>query len=239
MLHFDSVSSTSDLALEVASDPAQIGTVVLAEEQTAGRGRLGRGWLCPRGAGVLMSLTIQPPQRFDRPEILTAWAAVAVAETIRQATGVPARIKWPNDVLLRGRKVAGILIERKSLVVAGIGLNVSQSAEWFDAADLPAAGSLASVIGRNFDRDAVAQQLIDQLDADYSSLLDGELAVLESRWGWHLGMLGRLVELELLDGERARGQLRELTFDRLALELPSGATSVWQPIQVRHLRRIE
>jgi BirA family biotin operon repressor/biotin-[acetyl-CoA-carboxylase] ligase len=239
VLRLDTVTSTSDVALELAADPAEIGTVVLAEEQTAGRGRLGRGWRCPRGAGVLLSLTIQPPQPLDRPEVLTAWAAVAVAETIRQATGVPARIKWPNDVLLRGRKVAGILIERKSLIVAGIGLNVNQPAEWFAAADLPAAGSLASVTDREFERDAVARQLIRQLDADYSALLDGELAALESRWVWHLGLLGRGVDLELLDGERVRGRLRELTFDRLVLELPSGAAAVWQPVQVRHMQRAE
>jgi BirA family biotin operon repressor/biotin-[acetyl-CoA-carboxylase] ligase len=169
--------------------------------------------------------------------ILTAWAAVAVAETVRQLTNIPARIKWPNDVLLQGRKIAGILIEQKSVVVAGIGLNVNQSAEQFAAAGLLEAGSLASITGRLLDRDDVAKQLITQLDADYDALLNGELVALESRWASHLGLLDRSVCVERLEGTLCAGCLRALTFRRIVIESPDRDVIDLAPESVRRIRR--
>src|SRR5205823_13667955 len=131
------------------------------------RGQCGRTWQSPAGATMQPSVTLDAPPELRRPVVLTAWAAVAVAETVRKVTNIPARIKWPNDVLLHGRKVAGILIEQKSIVVAGVGLNVNQSAEQFAAAGLHEAGSLTSVTGRSFARDDVARHLLAELDTDY------------------------------------------------------------------------
>jgi BirA family biotin operon repressor/biotin-[acetyl-CoA-carboxylase] ligase len=111
---FDQVDSTSTRAVELADDPCNHGTVILAAEQTAGRGQHGRTWQAPPGQAVLMSVLLFPPPALRRPALLTAWAAVSVCETIRQATGLQAKIKWPNDVLLHGRKVCGILIESKT-----------------------------------------------------------------------------------------------------------------------------
>src|SRR5206468_7692987 len=88
--------------------------VVLAREQTAGRGQHGRAWQAPAGSSVLLSVLLCPPPALRRPALLTAWAAVSVCETILQLTGLQAKIKWPNDVLIRGRKVCGILIESKA-----------------------------------------------------------------------------------------------------------------------------
>src|SRR5262245_2257463 len=92
--------STNDHAANLAAGP-----VVLADEQTAGRGQYGRRWLAPPGSSILMSVLLFPPPPLRRPAILTAWAAVAVGETILQLTGRQAKIKWPNDVLLHGKKV--------------------------------------------------------------------------------------------------------------------------------------
>ena len=114
VLVYDCLESTNTLAATLADDRANDGVVILAEEQRAGRGQQGRSWHCPAGAGVLVSVLLFPPTALRRPALLTAWAAVSVCETIRLGTGVQARIKWPNDVLLRGRKVCGILIEQSS-----------------------------------------------------------------------------------------------------------------------------
>src|SRR6516225_4772837 len=111
---FDQLDSTSTRAAQLADDPHHHGTVILAGEQTAGRGQHGRGWQAPPGRAVLMSVLLFPPPSLRRPALLTAWAAVSVCETIREATSLQAKIKWPNDVLLQGRKVCGILIESKS-----------------------------------------------------------------------------------------------------------------------------
>src|SRR5260221_2302870 len=117
--HFAQLPSPIDFAASLADDPANAGNVVLADEQTTGRGQYGRRWVAPPGSSVLMSVLLFPPPELRRPVILTAWAAVSVCETIRQATGEQAKIKWPNDVLLHGRKVCGVLIEQGKAVVAG------------------------------------------------------------------------------------------------------------------------
>jgi BirA family biotin operon repressor/biotin-[acetyl-CoA-carboxylase] ligase len=233
---YDSVGSTNDIALEWAADPAEIGSAVLANEQTAGRGQFGRSWQAPPSAAVLLSVSLVPPPELCRPVILTAWAAVAVAETVRALTNTPARIKWPNDVLLKGRKVAGILIEQKSVTIAGIGLNLNQSTEHFSNAGLPEAGSLASVAGGSYERDDVARRLIAALDAEYDALLCGELPSLESRWLSHVGLLGRQVTVETIEGQKRMGRLRQLTFSKLALEVQNGSVATLTPERVRRLR---
>src|SRR5262245_4281180 len=146
--HFTSVESTNADAAALPPDPANHGLVILADEQTAGRGQYGRHWLSPPGSSVLMSVVLQPPAELLRPALLCAWAAVSVAEVVLAASRRQARIKWPNDVLLHGRKIAGILIEQGRSTVIGIGLNVSQSAADFERSGLPLAGSLASVTGQ-------------------------------------------------------------------------------------------
>src|SRR6516165_10834563 len=134
ILEFDTVVSTNTVALELANDPANHGVVILAREQTAGRGQYGRSWLAPAGSSLLLSILLFPPPALRRPPLLTAWAAVSVCDLCHQLTGLPARIKWPNDVLIEGRKVCGILIEQRSTgvdsfaSVVGIGLNVTQNA---------------------------------------------------------------------------------------------------------------
>src|SRR3954451_14175860 len=100
VLVYDRVESTNSLALELASDPASEGVVLVAREQSAGRGQHGRTWVSPAGSSVLLSAVLFPPPSLRRPAILTAWAAVSVCETIRETTGLEPAIKWPNDVFL-------------------------------------------------------------------------------------------------------------------------------------------
>jgi len=233
---YDSVDSTNNIAAALANDPANAGTAVLAGEQTAGRGQYGRSWQSPTGAGVWLSVLLAPPPDLRRPVLLTAWAAVAVADTARELTGKPTRIKWPNDVLLAGRKVCGILIEQTQGTVVGIGLNVNQTVEQFAAAGLPDATSLGAASGQTFDRDVVARRLLDHLDAGYEVLLHGDMALLEAAWREQLDLTGEIVSIELADGTFHRGRLRVLSFAGLAIERPDGGVKRFTPEAVREVR---
>lgn len=245
---FDQVDSTNALAAQFANDVRHHGLVILADDQTAGRGQHGRSWQAPSGRAVLMSVLLFPPEGLRRPALLTAWAAVSVCETIRQATGFQAKIKWPNDVLLRGRKVCGILIESKNqsakftpesdpsvfAVVLGIGLNVNQTAQDFESAGLPHAGSLALFTRQPLDVPGIARLLIEHLDEDYDRLIRGDFAGLEACWKWHIGLLGKQVAIECPEG-RHWGRLRELTMDVIELELDSAKTLRLAPEAIRHI----
>jgi BirA family biotin operon repressor/biotin-[acetyl-CoA-carboxylase] ligase len=240
VLVFDQLDSTNTWAARLAGEGATEGMAVLAEEQTAGRGQHGRSWVAGRGEGVLLSLLLYPPPPLRRASILTAWAAVAVCTLVREITGLPPRIKWPNDVLLRGRKVCGILIEQGRgqaglATVAGVGLNVRQSADAFAAAGLPEATSLAQFVTDPLQTPDVARRLIRRLDEEYDQLCDGELATLEARWKWHIGLLGQEVTAECID-ESHRGRLRELTFDAVELDVVGREPRALRPERVLHLR---
>jgi BirA family transcriptional regulator, biotin operon repressor / biotin---[acetyl-CoA-carboxylase] ligase len=240
VLIFDRLDSTNTLAARLAAEGATEGIAILADEQTAGRGQHGRTWQAGPGDGVLLSLLLFPPPALRRPAVLTAWAAVGVCGVVREVTGVPARIKWPNDVLVRGRKVCGILIEQGGgasglATVAGIGLNVRQSAEAFAAADLPEAASLAQLAPAPPDTAEVARLLIRRLDEEYDRLCLGDLSALEESWRSHLDLLGRQVVAECQDGTHVAGRLRALSFEGVELDRPGAPPLVLRPERVQHL----
>jgi BirA family biotin operon repressor/biotin-[acetyl-CoA-carboxylase] ligase len=233
-LVFPQLDSTNNYAAAMADDPSNDGVAVLADEQTAGRGQHGRTWTAAPRASVLLSLLLFPPPPLRRPAVLTAWAAVSVCETVRRAVGVQAKIKWPNDVLLKGKKVCGILIEQGRGTVAGIGLNVRQTAADFAAAGLPFATSLGQHTTTALDTHAVARTLLGVLDEEYARLCDGDLAALEACWKWHLGLLGKDVRAECFDGEVC-GRLLEVAFDGVVLRTPGGTELCLPPERVTHL----
>lgn len=244
LLYFPQLDSTNSLALALASDPANDGLALLAGEQTAGRGQYGRTWAAPAGSSVLLSVLLFPPPALRRPALLTAWAAVCVCETLLQLANLQAKIKWPNDVLIRGKKVCGILIEQRTTgrpdvpvaAAVGMGLNVQQSAEFFEKADLPEAGSLASLSETTFETRLVAESLIAQLDSEYTRLLEGDTATLQSLWKWRLGLLGKPVVVQQAS-ERHQGRLLDVTFDALILETGDGTMRI-VPEQVRHIEAL-
>jgi BirA family biotin operon repressor/biotin-[acetyl-CoA-carboxylase] ligase len=231
--HFAQLPSTSDFAASLAADTANAGVVILADEQTSGRGQNGRRWVSPPGSSVLMSVLLFPPAKLRRSAILTAWVAISVCETILQITGQQATIKWPNDVLLQGRKVSGVLIEQGRAVVAGIGLNVNQSAADLAAAGLLQAGSLAAAMGKSLDTIDVARLLIKHLDCEFGRLVAGDLATLEAAWLSRLGLLGQDVVLEDMEGRRHRGRLLEASFAGLELQREDGIRLRFVPERVR------
>jgi BirA family biotin operon repressor/biotin-[acetyl-CoA-carboxylase] ligase len=247
VLVFDRLDSTNNLAATLADDPANDGLVILADEQTAGRGQYGRTWLAAPGESVLLSLLVAPRAELCRPAVLTAWAAVAVCATIHKTIGQPTRIKWPNDVLLHERKVCGILIESSTgrreggvntscspWFVVGIGLNVQQSAATFADAGLPEATSLAQLAEHPLATYRVAADLIHQLDDDYDALCQGDLSTLETSWRERLGLLGKSVLAECQDATH-HGRLIELSFRSVALDRALGPSLILIPERIRQL----
>jgi len=240
VLVYDSLESTNSQATRIASGPEMMdGLALIAQFQSAGRGQYGRVWQSRPGSALLMSVALRPPPELGRPVILTALAAVAVAEAIQVLAGAQARVKWPNDLLVRGKKVCGLLIEQHSAtIVLGIGLNLLQDADEFEAAGLPGATSLAMIGGRRIAIRAAAETVLDRLDREYARLLAGEQVALEAEWKWRIGLLGRQVEVELMDGSRVPGRLHEMGFDGLELEVADGLFQVIVPEHVSHLRGV-
>jgi BirA family biotin operon repressor/biotin-[acetyl-CoA-carboxylase] ligase len=234
VLHFASLDSTNTFALTYAGDPANDGLAILADEQTAGRGQHGRSWSCPGGSGVLLSLLLFPPPALRRPAILTAWAAISVCELILKQTGLQAKIKWPNDVLIHGRKVCGILIEQAGGTALGIGLNVNQPVEHFAAAGLAQAASLAVFTHQQHDCRQVARRLIEHLDDEYDLLRGGDRTAFEACWKWRIGLLGKPVIAHTATGPM-HGRLRDVTFDAVEIVSSTGVLLRFAPESVRHL----
>ncbi len=170
-----SVGSTMDAAADLAATGASDGCVVVATEQTAGRGRAGRTWQAPAGSALFCSIVLRPPVAHTRLSLLPLVAGERVASVIEQAAGLPCRLKWPNDVWLNGegRKVAGLLMTARSSnrhlehAILGIGINVNAA-----PADLPpGATSMAAEAGHDFDLDRLLDTLLTALDRRYQCFL--------------------------------------------------------------------
>jgi BirA family biotin operon repressor/biotin-[acetyl-CoA-carboxylase] ligase len=237
VLYYDQIPSALTIAAAFADEP---GTAVLAGEQNAGRGQYGRSWHCPPRSGVLLAVVLAPPPAARRPAVLTAWAAVGVANCVHRLTGIKPRIKWPNDVLIDGKKVCGILIESvagpTAATVAGVGLNVTQSADDFAAAGLPDATSLAACSGRSFDTTEVTRKLLEELDRVYG-LFSDDLPALEVSWAERIGLVSQMVAAETADGSVHCGRLVGLTFRDVELEV-GGTVLRLAPEAVRHLTAV-
>jgi BirA family transcriptional regulator, biotin operon repressor / biotin---[acetyl-CoA-carboxylase] ligase len=237
VLVFDSLESTNTTAARMATEDNTDGLALIAEHQTAGRGQYGRVWQSRPGSSLLLSVILRPPRELCRPVILTALAAISVAEAVYTLTATQARLKWPNDLLVRGKKVCGLLIEQHAgVIVLGVGLNLTQSAEEFAAAGLPEATSLAQLSDRPVSLRRAAEVVLGRLDQEYSRLIAGERVAIEADWKWRLGLLGRQVMVERYDGSSEIGRLHEMGFDGLELEVAAGLFRVIVPETVAHVR---
>ena len=187
ILVFEETDSTNDLAARAGDDSLPEGLVIFAESQRAGRGRLGRKWTSTPRQALLFSILLRPAIPVERWPELTFCAALAVAETAERFTGQPAHIKWPNDVLLNGRKVAGILLETHhrqtpGFVVVGIGVNVRQQPDDFAPELRDRAGSLAMAAdsAASLDRHLVAASLLERLGSLYARWPDDFPAIMQA-----------------------------------------------------------
>lgn len=203
---WDRVASTNDLAAAAARSRSNEGLAVFAESQTAGRGRRGRTWVAPSGSSLLVSILLFPQGDLADTSRLMAIGAVAVAELVHEVTGHAAQIKWPNDVRVQGRKIAGVLVERRAGAVIGIGLNVNQTEADFETAMAPTATSLRLLGVETPDRSELAQMLLRRLDTLYVSAMELGPGPLDSAWSRLLEPLGREVALSTSRG-LVRGRL--------------------------------
>ena len=173
ILHFESLDSTNNLAKKLAAEGAQEGTVIIAEEQISGRGRLGRQWVSPKGTGIWMSIILRPSiDPMEAPKI-TQLTAAAVATALRRETGCPAGIKWPNDIILEKRKVCGILTEMSSeldlvnYIIVGIGINVNVCIEEFPEDVKNIATSLKACVGTEVSRKGIVLKILQEFETLY------------------------------------------------------------------------
>jgi BirA family biotin operon repressor/biotin-[acetyl-CoA-carboxylase] ligase len=159
----ESTTSTNDDCWALAQ-VGEVGTVVFADVQTHGRGQHGRQWSAPPGLGLLMSMIV--PDSRKSAAFLVAWSSISVAEVLEQHAGLQSQVKWPNDVLVAGKKIAGVLVERRSAIVVGIGINVNQSEKDFPS-DCPVPPtSVLLQTGSTYDRVRLANHLLAQLDVN-------------------------------------------------------------------------
>ena len=237
----DVIPSSNDAAWEHCERGCESGVCVFAEQQTAGRGRMGSKWTSGRGESILCSIIL-----IDwRPgaELLTLSCAVASAEAIRKCCGLEARIKWPNDIMVSDKKVGGILIESRKRngridYVAGIGINCHQGEDFFTKTELAVAGtSLDIETGKMVDRNKLAAALLGSIDECLDIVGKDSGAVVE-RWGQLSCLLGRHVVLEY-DNKRFSGNCTGVDPERgLILHLDKGGVRMFDASHTRIVKQI-
>lgn len=236
-----SVTSTMDVAREEAAAGAPEGSVALAEEQTAGRGRFGRAWVSPPGVNLYFTIALHPS--VEELRYLAMIAPLAVCQAIEETAGagVEARIKWPNDVLLDGKKVCGILVESQlagddvafALVGPGINVNldVSEHAEIREIAT-----SVRSTLGRDVSREELLASCLNHFEALYLAVRRGE--VVSMGWTQRLDTLGKTVRVSTAGADAIEGVVVDADSDGAIIvrrddgshvRVESGEVSLRQP----------
>jgi BirA family biotin operon repressor/biotin-[acetyl-CoA-carboxylase] ligase len=185
--YFHSIDSTNSKAYQLAIQDAEEGEVVIAESQVKGRGRLGRRWFSPAFLNLYLSVILRPQIPPHQASLITLMAAVATANAIQRYSGLVPRIKWPNDILLKDRKVAGLLneihseMDRIHFVILGIGVNLNMDGKMFSKEIRGVATSLKREMGQTISRKAFLQSLLEELERWYAIFLkEGGAPVLEA-----------------------------------------------------------
>jgi BirA family transcriptional regulator, biotin operon repressor / biotin---[acetyl-CoA-carboxylase] ligase len=200
---FEQTSSTNDIVEKLARDGVKEGVVVFAEAQTRGRGRLGRKWISPARKGLWFSVLLRPDLRPQAATQLTVAAATALVRAIREETDLAPEIKWPNDILIRGRKVAGVLTELSAELdhvkhlTLGIGVDVNLTASEFPTELRKSATSLRIEMGRLVNRADLAAAILRELDRDYQLIRESKFARLADEWEERCITLGRRVAINV------------------------------------------
>ncbi|MFH1269959.1 MAG: biotin--[acetyl-CoA-carboxylase] ligase [Candidatus Omnitrophota bacterium] len=212
--YFDAVSSTMDSALKLAMEGAPEGTIVLAESQTKGRGRLGRDWFSPAHKGIYLSLILRPDIAPNQTPLLTLMVAVGICEAIKEKTGLTCQIKWPNDILVHHKKLGGILTELSAeidlsrFIVAGVGLNVNN-----DKKTLPAsATSLKEQTKGSVSRVELLQEILRKIEENYLIFQKkGGRPIIDKWREWSMS-LGRRIRV-VFQKEHIEGQAVDIDAD--------------------------
>jgi BirA family biotin operon repressor/biotin-[acetyl-CoA-carboxylase] ligase len=215
---FEQTTSTNDVIEKLARDGVKEGAVVFAESQTKGRGRLGRKWISPERKGLWFSVLLRPDLRPQETTQLTVASATALRRAIQSETGLRPEIKWPNDIVIGGKKVAGILTELSAEldkvrhVILGIGVDVNLGAGEFPPELRKLATSLKIESGKMISRAGLATAILRELDSDYARICGGFFADVADEWQDHCKTIGRQVTIQI--GERRiRGRAESLDDD--------------------------
>lgn len=203
---YESVGSTNDVAHRFAKDGARSGTIILAEFQTAGRGRNAGKWISQKGENLTASVILRPTMPLEKLTYLSLLTSLSIAQAVEDVVGKRAEIKWPNDVLIRRKKVAGVLVETSAqagavdYVVVGIGLNVNQAQFPDDLAQQ--ATSLFLENGIVYDSTTLFVSLMRFLDANYARFESGNTESILSMWRGYCDMLGKHITFYQGDSKR-------------------------------------
>lgn len=225
--HFKKVSSTNEYAYELAKKGAKEGESVVADQQTHGRGRLQRKWLSKPG-NLYVSLILRPNIPVKDASQLTFVASLAVAKTLEKYLAMSPSLKWPNDVLVDGKKIAGILTDLEvvgsqiDFVIVGIGININQ--EKFPKSLSETATSLYNVLGKSLKLDQVLEQLLHSFEEGYTAYLKQGFSMIKEMWEEKSVIIGREVEIR---DHRKKIKGLALGIDQdgaLLLQIPSGET---------------
>ena len=200
IVYFEETDSTNRQARLLAMDGAKHGTLVIADTQSAGRGRRGRGWISPAGEGIFMSLIVRPDVPPSQVAKMSLTLALAVAKAIERVTGLDARIKWPNDIVIGGRKICGLLLEmdatakKVNSIVAGVGINVHQRI--FDEEIAHTASSLDLLAGKHVSRSELVRTFLEEFE-QAMALADTQMM---DAYRAQSATIGQRVQVIALDG---------------------------------------
>jgi len=228
IIAYDEVPSTNDIALDLARRGAKEGTVVVAERQTSGRGRLGRNWFSPNSKGIWTSIIFYPG--FKPVELcqMNLILGVAIAEAIRKETALKVELKWPNDIIVSKKKVGGILIEMSAEMdkvrnlIAGIGINVNLSEKDFPSHLRESASSLSIEKENDIDRLSLFREILLQIDTYYLLFKKGRFGPIKEKWLSYNETLGRYVKVEGIS-DTIYGQAMDIDNDgALVVRLENG-----------------
>lgn len=213
--YFPELDSTNTFARSLPPETAPEGTVIIAGRQTAGRGRMARSFQSPADKGLYLSVLLWPRIPPERLLSVTALAGVALCRAVERLCGVSPGLKWPNDPVLNGKKLCGILTEHTSrgALIIGIGVNVSQSPADFTPDVAEMATSLEAELGRPVSRAALAARLLEELDGMYQALLAGRLEDYRADYRRLCVNLGRRVQLIAPDGTRETAEALDIDRD--------------------------
>lgn len=207
-IHYEeSVDSTQKIALQLSLDGAPEGTVVIAEEQTRGRGRMARAWFSPKYTGVWMSVILRPNLLPQKAPQLTLVTAVAVVQAIEELTSIKPAIKWPNDILINGKKITGILTEmqaesdRINSVIIGIGINANQELEAYPEELRTIATSLRIETGNRINRAELIRLVLSKLEQLYDMYLQEGFQPIKLLWESYAVSIGKMITARMVQGD--------------------------------------
>lgn len=228
-LFYKSLESTNTVGAELAHKGWRDGTVIIADEQTSGKGRLGRTWISPSGKNLYMSILLTPSISPRDATILTLMSSVACCNALRRLLSIPVSIKWPNDLMVNGRKIAGILTEIKAdmdkiaYAVIGVGININLDIEYLPEEVRGIATSVKRETGEQCSRTAVALEVLREFEKWYDNLLKNGKKDILSQWRDCSSTIGRKVKVTM-ENKVFKGIAEEIDDEGLLiLKLPDGS----------------